>query len=112
MESHQAFEAYLKGAKPGKTIATLAEAEWCDKAIYEEFAGHLFSTPISPGRKNAGEPYSAGSITNYVQTILNLGAAKHKATGSDATKLFLRPPWPLMHKLLSCREQATGTTME
>ena len=63
--AHQAFEAYLKEAKPGKTIATLAEAEWCDKQLYEEFAGFLFSTPIPKGRKNAGEPYSAGSITNY-----------------------------------------------
>ena len=74
-EATKAFEAYLKEAKPGKTIATLAEAEWCDKQLYEEFAGFLFSTPIPKGRKNAGEPYSAGSITNYVQTILNLGAA-------------------------------------
>lgn len=70
--------------------ADLPESVVCSMPMYDHFATFLCKEyKIPAGSPNAGDFLSCGVVLNYLAILLNHASAKYKATGSDASKLFL-----------------------
>ena len=79
-------ELQVKYPKP---FAQLDEAVVCAKELYENWVGWLMRDWVIEEGTHKGESLALGTVLDYMSALMGCAVRRLKATGTDASKLFL-----------------------
>ena len=87
------LEAFLRDTTHelfrGKDFAAFTEQEWTHTDLYACFVQYMFDMKIPEGRSNAGDPYQAGTIINYLQILAGKAETALTQIDTPTAKLFM-----------------------